>query len=210
MKIAIFFLAAVCSYIVGSWNPAITFSKAVYKTDIRECGSQNPGFTNFKRCFGNKLAWVVLALDLLKAAVVCLAFAFAFDSLYGQYQLGAVYTGAFVLLGHSFPIWYGFKGGKGFLACLSVIWVTDWVVGLIATAIMVILLLTTKYMSLSTVTALLASPLIFATFGASVWVCLGCLALALFVAVRHRGNFKRLIAGTERKFYITKKQGDSN
>ncbi len=210
MKILVFIVAPILAYLVGSWNPAITFSKAFYKKDIRECGSQNPGFTNFKRCFGNKLAWVVLALDLLKAAVICLAFAFAFESLYGQYQLGALYTGAFALLGHAYPVWYGFKGGKGFLVCLSVIFVTDWHTGLLTTLIMIVLLLTTKYMSLSTVTALMVSPLILATLGATLPVWLSCLVLSLFVAIKHRENFKRLLAGNERKFYIVKKQGDSN
>ncbi len=205
MEIILFTAAAAAAYLVGSWNPAITFSKAFYKQDIRKCGSGNPGFTNFKRCFGDKLAWIVLALDLLKAAAVCLLFAFAFEHHFWQYRLGALYTGAFALLGHAFPIWYRFKGGKGFLVCLSIVYVTDWRVGIIATFIMIALLLTTHYMSLSTVTALIVSPALLAFHGAGLWECLACLVLTLFVALRHHENFKRLISKTERKFYLTKK-----
>ncbi len=203
--VLIFILAAVSAYLAGSWNPAITFSRAVYKKDIRECGSGNAGFTNFKRSFGGALSWVVLTLDLLKAAAVCIVFALAFKIHMGQYMLGAFYTGAFALLGHALPVWYGFKGGKGFLVCLSVIFVADWRVGLIATGIMIVLLLTTHYMSLSTVSALLVSPVFLALLGASPWETLACLALTLFVALRHHENFGRLIKGTERKFYLTKK-----
>lgn len=200
MKTLIYILAAVSAYLIGGWNPAITFSKAVYKKDIRELGSGNPGFTNFKRCFGNKLAWVVLALDLSKAAVVSAVFASLFAREGYLYSWGAVYTGFFALLGHAFPLWYGFKGGKGFLVSLSTAWVADWRVGLIATLIMVILLLTTKYMSLSTVTAIVTAPLFFFLFGHETPVIVLYGVIALFVLFRHRENFKRLFKGEERKF----------
>lgn len=203
MKIWLYISAALISYLIAGWNPAITFSKAIYKTDIRTCGSKNPGFTNFKRCFGNRWAWFVFALDLLKGALVVFLFAKLFENNLGLYQLGAVYTGLFAVLGHAYPIWYGFKGGKGFLVSLSTIWVTDWRVGLIVTAIMVFLLLTTKYMSLSTVAATLCGPLIFLLFKAPVSVILADAALAVFVALRHKENFKRLKAGTESKFTLS-------
>lgn len=106
--------AAICAYLVAGWNPSITFSKAVYKKDIRTKGSGNPGFTNFKRCFGNKLAWIVFILDVSKATIVCIIFANLFERELGMYQLGAVYTGIFAVLGHVYPVWYSFKGGKGF------------------------------------------------------------------------------------------------
>ncbi len=193
-------VSAICAYLVSGWNPSITFSKAVYKKDIRTMGSGNPGFTNFKRCFGNKLAWVVLILDVSKAAIVCIIFAHLFERELGMYQLGAVYTGIFAVLGHVYPVWYGFKGGKGFLVSLSTVWVIDWRVGLIVTFIMVVLLLTTKYMSLSTVAALLCAPVILLLFGASVSVVVYDALIALFVFYRHSENFKRLFKGEEPKF----------
>jgi len=202
VKILLYILSALTAYLVAGWNPAITFSKAIYKKDIRECGSGNPGFTNFKRSFGNRWAWFVLLLDLFKAAVVVGISAMLFEQYFGMYQLGAAYTGLFALLGHAFPIWYGFKGGKGFLVSLSTVLVLDWRVGLIATLIMVVLLLTTKYMSLSTVTAMLLCPVFLLLFGTPIKAVLIITAIVLFVAIRHKENFKRLIAGTESKFSV--------
>ena len=206
MKILLYILAAVCGYVIAGMNPAIALSKAIYKKDIRECGSGNPGFTNFKRTFGNKWAWWVLVLDLSKAAVVVWLFAWLLSRQGVDFQLGAAYTGMFCMLGHAFPFQFKFKGGKGFLVCLSTMYVIDWRVGLIATGIMVILLLITKYMSLSTTLAMLFCPILLIPFGASVPVILMALACAIFMAVRHKENFKRLIQGKESKFSLKGKK----
>ncbi len=206
MEIFLFIAAAVTAYLVSGWNPAITFSKLIYKKDIRTCGSKNPGFTNFKRTFGNKWAWFVLALDLSKAAVVVVIYAILFGNHMGMYQLGAAYTAVFAVLGHAFPVWYGFKGGKGFLVSLSSVWVIDWRVGLIATVIMIVLLLTTKYMSLSTVVAMLCCPVMLAIFGSDIKVILIVTAIVLFMAIRHKENFKRLLKGTESRFELRSKK----
>jgi glycerol-3-phosphate acyltransferase PlsY len=205
MNLLLLILAPIVGYVVATLNPAIILSRLIYHKDIRECRSGNPGFTNFKRSFGGKWAWWVLVLDLSKAAVVVWLFSF-FLAKYGvDSQLAAAYTGAFCLFGHAYPFLYGFRGGKGFLVCLSTVYVIDWRAGLIATAVMCILLLTTHYMSLSTVTALLLSPIPVYLFGGSLWATLATLALALFVAVRHHANFKRLLSGTESRFYFGSK-----
>ena len=206
MKILLFIAAAVCGYAVAGMNPAIALSKAIYKQDIRECGSKNPGFTNFKRTFGGKWAWWVLVLDLSKAAVVVGLFAWLLSRQGVDFQLAAAYTGIFCMLGQAFPFQYRFKGGKGFLVCLSTMYVMDWRVGLIATGIMVALLLTTKYMSLSTTVAMLLCPILLIPFGASVPVILMAAACALFMAVRHKENFIRLIRGEESRFSLKSKK----
>ena len=204
MKILLYILAAVCGYVIAGMNPAIAISKAVYHKDIRECGSGNPGFTNFKRTCGNKWAWWVLVLDLSKAAVVVGLFAWLLSGQGVDFQLGAAYTGMFCMLGHAFPFQFQFKGGKGFLVCLSTMFVIDWRVGLIATGIMVVLLLTTKYMSLSTTLAMLICPILLIPFGASIPVILMATFCAVFMAVRHKENFIRLKNGKESKFNIFK------
>lgn len=205
MRILLAMIAAVSAYCIGGWNPAITFSKAFYHQDIRNCGSKNPGFTNFRRTFGNRWAWWVLLLDLTKAAIVAVTFGKLFEQYFNGFQFGAAYTGIFALLGHAFPIWYRFRGGKGFLVCLSCLWVIDWRVGAIATLLMVILLLTTHYMSLSTVIALLCSPILLYLFGAPKNVLVLSTVMVCFVAVRHQENFKRLRCGTESKFVLHSK-----
>ncbi len=202
MKVILYIVAAICGYVVAGMNPAIALSKAVYKKDIRECGSGNPGFTNFKRTFGNRWAWWVLVLDLSKAAVVVGLFAWLLSRQGVDFQLAAAYTGIFCMLGHAFPFQYRFKGGKGFLVCLSTMYVIDWRVGLIATGIMVALLLITKYMSLSTTVAMLLCPVLLIPLGASVPVILMAAACAVFMAIRHKENFKRLIHGKESKFRL--------
>ena len=206
MKIFLFIAAAVCGYVVAGMNPAIVLSKAIYKQDIRECGSKNPGFTNFKRTFGNKWAWWVLILDLSKAAVVVGLFAWLLSRRGVDFQLAAAYTGIFCMLGHAFPFQYKFKGGKGFLVCLSTMYVIDWRVGLIATGIMLALLLTTKYMSLSTNAAMLLCPLLLIPFGASLPVIVMAAACALFMAIRHKENFVRLVRGEESRFSLKSKK----
>ena len=206
MKILLYILAAVCGYVIAGMNPAIALSKAIYKKDIRECGSGNPGFTNFKRTFGNKWAWWVLVLDLSKAAVVVGLFAWLLSRQGVDFQLGAAYTGMFCMLGHAFPFQFKFKGGKGFLVCLSTMYVIDWRVGLIATGIMIVLLLITKYMSLSTTIAMLLCPILLFLFGTSIPVSLMVTFCAVFMAVRHKENFKRLIKGTESKFSLSGKK----
>ena len=206
MKLLLLILAPIVGYVVATLNPAIILSRLVYHKDIRECRSGNPGFTNFKRTFGGKWAWWVLVLDLTKAATVALIFSLLLSKYGVDRQLAAAYTGAFCLLGHAYPFLYGFRGGKGFLVCLSTIYVIDFRVGLIATGVMCLLLLTTHYMSLSTVTALLLSPIPLYFLGASLWTTLSTLALVSFVAVRHRANFSRLISGTESRFYLGSKK----
>ncbi len=206
MKVILYILAAVCGYFIAGMNPAIVLSKAIYHKDIRECGSGNPGFTNFKRTFGNQWAWWVLILDLSKAAVVVGLFAWLLSRQGVDFQLGAAYTGIFCMLGHVFPIQFKFKGGKGFLVCLSTMYVIDWRVGMIATGIMVVLLLITKYMSLSTTIAMLLCPILLVLFGASIPAVLMASFCTVFMAVRHKENFKRLIKGTESKFSLKGKK----
>lgn len=205
MTVLLYIFAAVCAYLIAGINPAIEFSKRIYHKDIRTCGSGNPGFTNFKRTFGNKWAWWVLILDLSKAAVVVVIFAWLFELRLGNYQLGAAYSGLFALLGHACPIWYKFKGGKGFLVYLSTILLIDWRAGLIALIVMLFLLAITKYMSLSTVVALLTCPITLTVLKSSVAVIFLCMFSVVYIAFRHKENFKRLINGTENKFSLKNK-----
>lgn len=196
----IWLAAAVTAYVVAAWNPAITLSKAIYHKDIRTCGSGNPGFTNFKRNFGNKWAWWVMALDICKAGIVVLLYALTLRFFGVDFQIAAAVTGVFALIGHAYPVWYEWKGGKGFLVTWSVIAVVDWRIGLGAFALMTILLLTTDYMSLSTVTSLLISPIAMIVLKTHPVAIIIVACMVTFVAVRHKENFKRLLAGTEKHF----------
>ena len=207
MTVLIYVLTAIVSYVVAAVNPAIVLSRLVYHGDIRKEGSGNPGFTNFHRVYGGKLSWLVFVLDIGKCVAVSLVAGLVFAPAYFSTRaLGAAYAGVFALLGHTYPVFYRFKGGKGFLVTFALLWVLDWRAGLVATAVMLIVLPLSGFMSLSSILTLLSggvtlcfthTPLsaLFLTFGA-----------ILLVIWRHRGNIARLIAGTEKKFSFRKKK----
>ena len=219
LDIFLFIAAAISGYLICGINPAIVLSKLIYKTDIRTLGSGNAGFTNFKRNFGHKWAWWVMAFDLLKAGVVIATFAvlFGFFSKLGAdgfdqvaFRFGAAYTGFFCVIGHSFPAYYKFKGGKGFLVTLSLVWFMDWRVGILALGVFLTLLLTVKIMSLSSILSMLLCPcvLVLEHFISGTWTGLEIAAVSVYEAViilmvvRHSENIARLFAGTEKKFYL--------
>lgn len=207
MTVLIYVLTAVVSYLVAAVNPAIVLSHLVYHRDIRREGSGNPGFTNFHRVFGGKLSWLVFILDVGKCVAVSLVAGLVFAPAYFSTRaLGAAYAGVFALLGHTYPVFYRFKGGKGFLVTYALLWVLDWRAGLVATAVMLTVLPLSGFMSLSSILTLIAGsvtlifvrtpmPALFLTFGA-----------VLLVIWRHRSNIARLIAGTEKKFSFRKKK----
>ena len=199
------FLAAACGYLVGGINPSIILSKLIYKKDIRECGSGNLGFTNFKRTFGNGAAtWVVLIADILKTALPIIVFSCVMGVVFGQRQLGAALTGFACMLGHAFPVWYGFRGGKSFIAGFATACFVDWRVGLIFLGIFMLLLFTAKYMSLASIVGTLVYPIALPFFHPSVAVEVLAVCSALLVILRHRKNIARLFSGKEPKFHLKK------
>lgn len=198
---------AVVSYVLGGVNGAIIMSQLVYHEDIRKSGSNNPGFTNFKRVYGlNAAAWSVMLIDILKTAVPVFASMLIMGYAYGLGQFGAQFAGLFCMLGHCFPIWYGFKGGKAFIAGFATIWFVDWRMTLIAMAIFFVVLFVGKYMSVASCTAALSCPIALFYLGYSnVWVEVLAIAAAALVIVRHYPNFVKLAHGTESKFSLSSK-----
>ena len=198
---------AVVSYVLGGVNGAIIMSKLVYHEDIRESGSNNPGFTNFKRVDGlNAAAWSVLLIDILKTALPVFLSAVYMSFEYDMWQFGAQFSGLFCMFGHCFPVWYGFKGGKAFIAGFATIWFVDWRMTLIAMAIFFLLLFTLKYMSVASCTAAFSCPISLFYLGYSnAWVEVLAVAAATLVIVRHYPNFVKLIHGTESKFSLSSK-----
>ncbi len=202
MKFLLIFFTAFASYLIGGINPAIVLSRLIYHQDIRECGSKNPGFTNFKRIYGNRYAWLVFAVDIGKAAL-CAGMAKAiFSAVFSSGQNGAAGAGFFAMLGHIYPVWYHFAGGKGFLVFITTVFFIDWRVGLIYAGGMLILLLITRYMSLSVVFSSFLCPLTMIWFDAQPIAQLLCLLSTILLIYRHRGNIRRFMTGTEPKFHL--------
>ncbi len=208
------FCAGVTAYVIAGLNPAILLSKTIYHEDIRTCGkgSGNPGFTNFKRVYGSKWAFMVMLLDIGK----CVALLAIFGDLFGKYavinglesnlrQIGIAYTAFWAAIGHDFPVWYGFHGGKGFLVNMAAVWFLDWRAGLVAFVILCIFLFTVKYMSLATMLSILSCPVVLLLTGGELIAIVISLLSALLMIWRHKENIKRLINGTESKFSFFKK-----
>ena len=135
-------LTAVISYLIGSVNFSILLSRIISGKDIRESGSGNAGATNMLRTYGKKMGVITLLLDILKGVIAILGcrvlFGEAADTL-------AYIAGVFVALGHNFPLYFGFKGGKGVATSLGVILMLDWKVGLIVAVCAIAVMAITRY-----------------------------------------------------------------
>ena len=203
----ILLVIALLSYVMGGVNGAIIMSKLIYHEDIRKSGSNNPGFTNFKRVYGlNAAAWAVLLIDILKTALPVFLSAVYMSFEFDMWQFGAQFSGIFCMLGHCFPVWYGFKGGQAFIAGFATIWFVDGRMTLIAMAIFFLLLFTLKYMSVASCTAAFSCPISLFYLGYSnAWVEVLAVAAAALVIVRHYPNFVKLVHGTESKFSLSSK-----
>lgn len=203
MKTLAFVLAAIVPYLVAGLNPSILLSRMVYHQDIRTQGSKNPGFTNFKRVYGWKLGWLVLVFDLCKGILVCALSGLLFRHAWGCFQLGAAYGALFAMLGHAYPVWYGFKGGKTVLVWLSSIWFIDWRAGLIAVGVFLVMLFGVKFMSLSSMSAGIAFLIALGFIGTAHPAVMPICAVSVLLLIwRHRANIERLLAGTETRFNL--------
>ncbi len=195
-------LTAVIAYLFGSLNSAIIVSKYKYKQDIRSFGSGNAGLTNMHRVYGKDGAIYTLVGDILKQIASVLVGAV----LLGRY--GAYLAGAFCIIGHIFPVYYRFKGGKGVLTAATMILIIDPMIFLVLFTVFALVLLFTRYVSLSSIIAAITYP-------AAVSVAYGKahifeLSFALFVGclviIMHRTNIRRLFNNEESKFSFHKKK----
>jgi glycerol-3-phosphate acyltransferase PlsY len=209
-----FAAAALIGYFLGSLNFSLIVVKLLKGEDIREKGSGNAGLTNTLRCYGKGCALLTLIGDLGKGVVavilsrlVCRWLEAGLTPDSDTHYIGYI-AGFFAIIGHVFPIYYGFKGGKGVLVGVSIFIVVNPVVFCILIGIFAIVLAISKYVSLGSIIAAGASPfvtfLITYLFGASLQRSLlyGVLALPMagMVIWMHRSNIQRLKDGCENKF----------
>ena len=213
----------VFSYLFGSINSAITVCKIWKKKDIRDYGSNNAGLTNVLRVFGKGPALATLLCDLAKgviAVVICrivvtrIASVVFFDN---KLFIGYV-AGLAVMLGHIFPIFYGFHGGKGVLLTATTLLAIDPLTCLFSVMVFAVVLALTKYVSVGSICAAVAYP-IFTIVTQSMrdiqghWINAGmALIFTVLIIWMHRSNIRRLMNGTENKFGSKKKnqEGDNN
>ena len=189
---------AVVSYLLGSISSAIIVSKFFGIKDIRKHGSGNAGATNTLRVAGKKAAAFTYLGDALKALIAVLGARLIFD---GPVESIAVYTAAlFVVLGHDFPVFFGFKGGKGIVTSGAAILCLDWRIGLAIHAVAFIIIALTRYVSLGSVTAAVSFFVLTAILHyGNIYAIIVSFIMTAIAVYLHRGNIKRLIKGTERK-----------
>ncbi|MCL2754744.1 MAG: glycerol-3-phosphate 1-O-acyltransferase PlsY [Oscillospiraceae bacterium] len=214
--------AAVVPYLICSINPAIVVTRLKSGKDIRELGSGNPGLTNVLRTQGKGAAGVVLLLDALKGVVSILAI-MLFILLFGGGDFEpvsvALWLGAFAgVLGHCYPVWHKFRGGKAVLVTVATGFVINWQGALIALILFIIIVAITRYVSLgSCIAAGLYPGIVFiidisrhgVVIGEFHNVIGGVMFTPLIAAVlifKHRANIKRLLAGSEKKLGKKEKQ----
>ena len=204
-------LTAVCAYLIGSFNYSIVVSKVFTGDDIRSKGSGNAGSTNMQRAYGWRAGLITLLVDFMKALVPTLAARLLFTMYLPEHAtLAAAVAGFFCAVGHCFPLYFGFKGGKGVAVGAIMIFMTDPRCFVVALAVFVILVAITRYVSLGSTMAGVSFPISYVCLiGASgadgiATLCLAT-ALAVMVLVLHRKNYSRIFKGTESKISFSKK-----
>ena len=192
------------AYLLGSVDTGILVSKFVYHDDVRNHGSGAAGMTNMLRTFGKKAAALTAAGDVLKGvAAVCIGrWLFGFlpaDAAVSPY-LGVYMTAILAVIGHTKPIYFGFKGGKGILCSGTLLLLLDWRIALVGWGAFVVLWLTTRYVSLGSVSAAAVFPVMTHVVFGDAFATAFSVLIAALVLFAHRENIKRLLNGTENKF----------
>ncbi|MCB0698387.1 MAG: glycerol-3-phosphate 1-O-acyltransferase PlsY [Chitinophagales bacterium] len=204
MNIAILIVLA---YLIGSVPTAVWVSKRIFGVDIREHGSGNAGATNTFRILGSKAGAFVMAVDMLKGFV---AVKLSLLSPYHGEQLVnlQVFLGLFAVLGHIFPIWADFKGGKGIATLFGMILAIQPLVAVSMVGVFMLMLYLTRYVSLSSIVASIAFPvMIFFIFREpELSYKLFAIATAFLVVLTHHKNINRLLQGNENKVAMFRKR----
>jgi len=196
-------MAALIGYLLGSLNTSLIVGK-FYGIDVRHHGSGNAGMTNTMRTLGKKAALFVLLGDALKGILAFLA-GYYFCGGTPQGNLGGMLAGTAAVLGHLWPVFFGFRGGKGVLTTFAVVLMIDWPIALGLLVVFIIILVLTRYVSLGSVIAVFLFPIASLVFGRSIETVVFAVIIAVLIIIRHRANIKRLVSGTESKFSFGKK-----
>lgn len=202
-------LTVILAYLLGSISFAVVFSKIFMKKDVRELGSGNAGTTNVMRTGGFKLGAITFLGDVLKGFVACLIGKLVFAHVFANGEEWTVY-GAFIcglacMLGHVFPIFFQFKGGKGIATSVGIFAVCCWPAILIGLAVFAIGVLLTRIVSISSIAAavtVVSCTMIFSFINAPAlfWPqAVLAISMGVLVIAKHSENIKRLINGTEKK-----------
>ena len=205
----LFVACGVLGYLLGTLNFAIIISKFKYREDVRDYGSGNAGMTNMMRTYGRAAGIFTFLGDLLKAVIAVMIGWLALG------EAGAHFAGFCCILGHAFPVWYGFRGGKGVAVTAAMILCVEPLLFVFLLIIFAVVLAFTRYLSLASMMSILMYPVLLnnlyrflhqpSPFFFVVTIC--SVLTAVLVLILHRGNMRRLLDHTEPKFSL-KKHGE--
>ena len=208
-------IMAVIAYLIGSINFSVIISKKVAGFDVREKGSGNAGSTNMLRSVGKKAAAITLLCDILKG-VVAIIISILVGNIVKEAnrELLLQVAGIAVVIGHTFPIFFGFKGGKGVATSLGILLMTNWQIGLICLVFAIVLIVLTRMVSLGSCAAAILFPVLTLFINNSYTILtegkngntyfVYSVILAIIVLYNHRSNIQRLMNGTENRISFKK------
>lgn len=197
----VYALSALFGYIIGSIPFGLILTKMAGYGDIRKIGSGNIGATNVLRTGNKALALATVLCDAFKAGLAAYIAGKIADS-----TTASLIAGSFGVLGHNFPVWLNFKGGKGVASTFGFVLITCWPIAVAILLIWLVMAFTFKYSSLSALTAAVLVPLISCYLTPSVEYTYVYSAIAVLVILRHHANIKRLIKGQESKIKLKKEE----
>ena len=192
-------LSAVAGYLLGSVNTSLVLGKLFYKKDVRQYGSGNAGATNTLRTLGKTAAIMVVVGDFLKGILACLIGKWlAGETSDGGYG-GMYVAGIMAVIGHNWPLYFGFKGGKGVMTAFAAVLMFSPLAALICLLSFVLVVAITRYVSLGSIIGGAAFPLVTWILGEQLFLILTGVLLALLIIFRHSSNISRLLDGNEKK-----------
>ena len=208
---AAYIIVGIVAYLIGSISFSVIISKKMAGFDVREKGSGNAGTTNMLRSVGKKAAILTLLGDALKG-VVAILFAIIVGAIAksADKSLLVQIAGILVVVGHTFPIFFGFKGGKGVATSLGVLLMTNWKIGLICLVFALVLMAVTRMVSLGSIGAAVLFPVLVLFIHTNFTISEGSsyfiysVILAAIVIFNHRANVQRILNGTENKLSFKK------
>lgn len=204
MPVLSYALSAVLGYIVGSIPFGLVLTKMAGYGDIRKIGSGNIGATNVLRTGNKTLALLTVLCDAFKAGVAAIIAGAVVGGEYGV--TASLIAGACGVLGHNFPVWLKFKGGKGVASSFGFFLVTCWPVALVALLVWLAMAFAFRYSSLAALTAAVVVPVASFFLAPTSEYTIFYTLIVLLVIVRHHANIKRLIKGEESKIHLKKQQ----
>ena len=198
---------AIVAYVIGSINFAVIFSRKFAGIDVREKGSKNAGTTNVLRTVGKKAALLTLICDILKG-VAAILIAILAKTMWSDFNINTLkyIAGFMVILGHTYPIFFEFRGGKGVATAIGILLMLNWKIGLICLIFGLIIIAVTRMVSLGSMVGALLFPIItlFMQENLEFIGIIFSFAIGLLVIFNHKSNIKRIKEGKENKLSFKK------